>query len=67
MDIDRASTKARLTRAFCKQPSELVARVRLHPRGDLFRQEFEQEVGHQATRSSQAPHAAFESSRTRPI
>ena len=66
-------------RAFIDQPfgdqpvghhaAQIVGRPRLHPRGDFFGEEFEQQIGHQAAPPAsvctQASPQAFASSRTR--
>ena len=49
---------------------DVATSPRLHPRRDFLGQQFKQEIRHQAAcpcASSQAPHAAFARSRTRPI
>ena len=46
---DRAGFDAGLRQFGGEQPREIIARLRLHPRRDFLRAEFEQEVGHNSS------------------
>lgn len=55
---------------FARQTLEIARGVRLHPGGDLFREQFEQKLGHQAFPPSDATQASahiLQRSRMRPI